>query len=99
MRLVFAPEAQIAFYGGDPDNFEYPRYDLDICFFRVYEDGKPVHPKHYLKWSKNGVKDDELVFVSGNPGRTERLNTVAHLEESCATWRRHTRCSGCSGRR
>ncbi len=81
VRLVFAPEAQIAFYGGDPDNFEYPRFDLDICFFRVYEDGKPIHPKNYLQWSKGGAADNELVFVSGHPGRTDRLNTVASLEE------------------
>jgi hypothetical protein len=80
VRLVFAPEQQIAFYGGDPDNFEYPRYDLDICIFRVYEDGKPVKPQHYLKWSKAGAKDNELVFVSGHPGRTDRLNTVADLK-------------------
>ena len=81
VRLVFAPEQQAAFYGGDPDNFEYPRFDMDICFFRVYENGKPIKPEHYLKWSKTGAKDDELVFVSGHPGRTERLNTVASLEE------------------
>ena len=81
MPLAFAPEAQAAFYGGDPDNFEYPRFDMDVCFFRVYEDGKPVHPEHYLKWSKAGAADDELVFVSGNPGRTERLDTVANLED------------------
>jgi hypothetical protein len=80
VRLVFAPEKDIAFYGGDPDNFEYPRFDLDICFFRVYENGKPVRVKHYLKWSEGGAKDDELVFISGHPGRTERLDTVAHLE-------------------
>jgi hypothetical protein len=79
VRLVFAPEFSIAFYGGDPDNFEYPRYDLDVCFFRVYEDGKPIHPKHHLKWSPAGAKEGDLVFVSGNPGRTDRLNTVAHL--------------------
>jgi hypothetical protein len=80
VRIVFAPEQQIAFYGGDPDNFEYPRYDLDICLFRVYEDDKPVKVEHYLKWSKGGAKDGELVFVSGHPGRTNRMNTVAELE-------------------
>jgi hypothetical protein len=80
VRLVFAPEKDIAFFGGDPDNFEYPRYDLDICFFRVYEDGKPIKPPHHLTWSKAGAVDDELIFVAGHPGRTDRLNTVAHLE-------------------
>ena len=80
VRLVFAPEQQIAFYGGDADNFAFPRYDLDMCFFRVYEDGKPAKIDHYLKWSKAGAKEDELVFVSGHPGHTDRLNTVAELE-------------------
>jgi hypothetical protein len=80
VRLVFAPEQDIAFFGGDPDNFEYPRFDLDISFFRVYEDGKPAKIEQYLKWSPAGPKDNELVFVSGNPGRTDRLDTARHLE-------------------
>ncbi len=80
VRLVFAPEFDIAFFGGDPDNFEYPRYDLDLCLFRAYENGKPVQPKHYLKWSPNGSKEGDLTFVAGHPGRTSRLNTLAHLE-------------------
>jgi Peptidase S46 len=79
VRLVFAPEQQIAFYGGDPDNCEYPRYDLDICIFRVYENGKPVHPSDYLKFSTLGPSDNELVFVSGNPGSTQREKTVAQF--------------------
>ena len=79
IRLVFAPEQQIAFYGGDPDNFEYPRYDLDICIFRVYENGAAVKPAHFLKWSVTGVKDGELTFVSGHPGSTSRLLTVPEL--------------------
>lgn len=80
VRLVFAPEQQIAFFGGDPDNFEYPRYDLDFCLFRAYENDQPVKPRHYLKWSPQGVADGDLVFVSGHPGRTDRSMTVAELK-------------------
>ncbi len=79
VRVVFAPEAQMAFFGGDRDNFEYPRYDLDITYFRVYENGKPVKLKNYLQWSPKGTKAGELVFVSGHPGGTERLLTMAEL--------------------
>jgi hypothetical protein len=80
VRLVFAPENIIAFFGGDPDNFEFPRFDLDVAFFRAYEDGKPARPAHYLEWGELGAKEGDLVFVAGNPGSTSRLNTVAHLE-------------------
>jgi hypothetical protein len=79
VRLVFAPEQQIAFFGGDCDNFEYPRFNLDCCFFRAYENGKPARVDHYLKWSAAGPNEGELIFVAGHPGRTQRLFTTEHL--------------------
>ena len=80
VRLVFAPEFDVAFYGGDPDNFTYPRYCLDVSIFRIYENGQPLKSEHYLRWSANGSRENELVFVAGHPGATQRLNTVAHLQ-------------------
>ncbi len=80
VRLVFAPERQLGAFGGDPDNFEFPRYCLDCCFFRAYEDGKPALTKDFLKWNRNGAKEGELVFVSGHPGRTNRELTQAQVK-------------------
>jgi hypothetical protein len=79
VRIVFAPEEQIAFYGGDPDNFEFPRFDLDICLFRAYEGGRPAKIKNFLRFSPAGPREGELTFVSGHPARTSRLLTVAEL--------------------
>ena len=81
VRIVFAPEQQMAFYGGDPDNFEYPRFDLDICIFRAYENGQPARIDNYLKWNSKGPSDGELTFVSGSPGRTDRQLTVDEMAD------------------
>jgi hypothetical protein len=80
VRLVYGAEYQTGFYGGDPDNFMYPRYNLDVSMFRLYENDKPAQTPNYLTWSKNGAKENELVFTTGHPGATQRLNTVAHLQ-------------------
>src|SRR5438477_7060855 len=81
VRIVFAPEQQMAFYGGDPDNVEYPRFDLDICIFRVYENGQPAKIDNYLKFNPRGPSDGELTFVSGHPGKTDRQFTVDELAD------------------
>src|SRR5436309_8032209 len=81
VRIVFTPEQQMAFYGGDPDNFEYPRFDLDICIFRVYENGQPAKINNFLKWNSRGPSDGELTFVSGSPGKTDRQLSLDELAD------------------
>lgn len=80
VRLVMAPEHAIASFGGDTDNFEYPRHALDVCFFRVYEKGEPAKTPFFFPWSSTGPHQGDLVFVSGHPGTTNRLETVERLE-------------------
>lgn len=80
IRLVFAPEQQAAFFGGDPDNFEFPRFDLDVSVYRVYEDDAPARIEHFLRWSKAGTREGDLTFVSGHPGSTNRQYTMAELQ-------------------
>ncbi len=80
IRMVFIPEEAIGYFGGDYDNFTYPRYNLDCTFYRIYEDGKPLKTEHFFKWSKDGAQKDEVLFTVGNPGRTNRLKTLAHLK-------------------
>ncbi|MDZ4772491.1 MAG: S46 family peptidase [Planctomycetota bacterium] len=107
VRLVMAPEKGIASFGGDPDNFEFPRFNLDMCFFRIWDNGAPLKSEHFLKWSRNGAADADLVFVVGNPGSTQRLNTVDHVKFIRDTqypmsmrnvWRREVQLAGFMGR-
>ncbi|MBL8876869.1 MAG: S46 family peptidase [Phycisphaerae bacterium] len=107
VRLVFSPEEVVGSFGGDIDNFEFPRYSLDMTFFRLYEDGKPYKPEHYLSWSADGAKESEPVFVFGHPGRTRRLYTVDHLkflrdvdlpERMSRVWRNEVKLQGFAGK-
>ena len=79
-KLVLVPETDAASFGGDPDNFTYPRHDMDMSFIRVYENGQPAKVDHYYRWSRDGSKEGDLVFVVGNPGNTSRLLTIPQLE-------------------
>lgn len=79
VRLVMAPESQIAFYGGDAENWTFPRHDVDFALFRVYEGGAPYHPSHFLRWSAGGIKAGDLTFVAGSPGSTNRSDTIAQM--------------------
>jgi hypothetical protein len=80
VRLVFSPEKAIASFGGDVDNFEFPRMNLDFAFFRAYENGVPAKTPHYFRWSETGPRENDLVFVTGHPGTTQRLETLAKLK-------------------
>jgi hypothetical protein len=79
VRLVFAPERDVASFGGDVDNFEYPRFNLDVCFFRAYEGDKPARPGHFFRWARRPPAPGDLVFVTGHPGSTNRMDTLAKL--------------------
>ena len=80
VRLVMAPENLLAKFGGEYDNYSYPRYQFDFAFYRIYKNGKPLKSKHFFKWNPKGAIENELVFVSGNPGSTDRLKTISQLE-------------------
>jgi hypothetical protein len=86
VRLVFAPEQQIAFFGGDADNFEFPRFNLDVCFLRAYENGAPARVDHHLTWARSPIGEGDLVFVSGHPGHTDRGDTIAELRSLRDLW-------------